>query len=231
MPRSDKEGLLSRWSRLKRESAASGAGDQKMSTRERAETLPDANANADKSAGATGAAESMPVLPSIDELSPDSDFQAFMDPRGDDGLRRAALKTLFRSPAFNVPDGLDEYAADYTALEKLTPAMVAGLKHAQRTLFSKKENRGETQLAGTEPMQRIDPDQSRKDPGDEDKSIAWADATNPAAGSTMPTPQEPDEVDGTAAKLTAPGLDEPVGDASAQPRARSTRLPPAPDKN
>ncbi|UCH49152.1 MAG: DUF3306 domain-containing protein [Betaproteobacteria bacterium] len=78
-----------------------------------------------------------PDLPSIDELAPDSDFAAFMDPRVDDDVRRAALKTLFRDPDFNVTDGLDVYAEDYTKLEKLTPAMVAALRFAKRTLFGK----------------------------------------------------------------------------------------------
>jgi hypothetical protein len=53
------------------------------------------------------------------------------------------LKTLFRSPGFNVTDGLDEYAGDYTKLETLTPAMVAALRHTQRTLFGKRGESGD----------------------------------------------------------------------------------------
>ena len=109
----DKENPLSRWSRLKRASV-------------RASEAPKP---------ATPAAEApLPELPPLDQLSSDSDFSAFMDKRVDEGLRRLALKKLFADPRFNLTDGLDVYAEDYSKLEDLPQAVVATLEHARRTL-------------------------------------------------------------------------------------------------
>jgi len=142
--RNAKEGLLARWSRLKRESVAD-KDQPSAATLLEGEKARDADESGKQSVEPQRSGEPhsihqrsedvAPELPSIEELGPDSDYQAFMDPRVDDGVRRAALKTLFRDPAFNVTDGLDVYAADYTNLEKLTPAMVAALRYAQRNLF------------------------------------------------------------------------------------------------
>lgn len=166
MPRPEKEGLLTRWSRLKREST--GKGDQ----RGKPSTTPAAaptgvSAGEDVEAGEKAGTEALPELPSLESLTPDSDFEAFMDPRVEDGVRRAALKTLFRSPGFNITDGLDEYAGDYTKLETLTPAMVAALKHTQRTLFGKQAERGDT---GSDDSGDIQSDAMRST--DEDQSLA-----------------------------------------------------------
>ena len=134
MPRSHKEGALSRWSRLKLESTGVATEPE--------ESAEQTGVKQENVTGDTGEVDArrhgeqeLIELPSIDELGPDSDFQGFMDPKIDDSLRRAALKKLFSDPHFNVTDGLDVYAEDYTKLESMTPAMVAGLKHAQRLLF------------------------------------------------------------------------------------------------
>lgn len=108
----DKDNPLSRWSRLKRASAA----------REVAKPAP-------------AAPEAPPPeLPPLDQLGYESDFSAFMDKRVDDGMRRQALKKLFGDPRFNLTDGLDVYAEDYTLLEDLPQAVVATLEHARRIL-------------------------------------------------------------------------------------------------
>ncbi len=133
MSRLHKEGVLSRWSRRKRESARSADEEQELPPRTPAELEADAGKTEKDAPEREG---QQPIeLPSIDELGPDSDFHGFMKPDVDDGLRRAALKKLFRDPHFNVTDGLDVYAEDYSKLESLTPSMVAGLKHARRLLF------------------------------------------------------------------------------------------------
>ena len=148
MSDNSKEGILGRWSRRKRQSAAGSQGSETTSADGAAELAATDHAAESAAAGDTSddnkserVAEQSTELPSIDELDPDSDFAAFMDPGVDDDVRRAALKTLFRDPEFNLTDGLDVYAEDYTKLEKLTPAMVAALRYAQRTLFGKDEKR------------------------------------------------------------------------------------------
>jgi hypothetical protein len=138
MSRPHKEGVFSRWSRRK-------LGSARIATETVEPTVESSQQTAESQAKGTGDAneadtpergnEALVELPSIDELGPDSDFQGFMNPQVDDSLRRAALKKLFSDPHFNVTDGLDVYAEDYTKLESLTPAMVAGLKHTRGILF------------------------------------------------------------------------------------------------
>jgi len=106
----NREPFLSRWSRRKRASAD-------------AATAPPAQAEGPP-----------PELPPIDSLTPESDFSAFMHKKVDEKLRRAALAKLFSDPAFNVVDGLDDYAEDYTQLETLAEGVAATLEHAKRTL-------------------------------------------------------------------------------------------------
>jgi len=111
----NREPFLSRWSRRKR------AADEAA-----AEATPPAQPEAGP-----------PELPPIDSLTPESDFSAFMHKQVDEKLRRAALAKLFSDPAFNVLDGLDDYADDYTQLEALAEGAAAGLEHAKRTLLGR----------------------------------------------------------------------------------------------
>ncbi len=134
MPRSHKEGALSRWSRRKLESTGV-ATEPEESAEQTAVNQESVSGDPREAEPRRRTDEALIELPPIDELGPDSDFQGFMDPQVDDSLRRAALKKLFRDPHFNVTDGLDVYAEDYTKLESMTPAMVAGLKHARGLLF------------------------------------------------------------------------------------------------
>lgn len=78
-----------------------------------------------------------PELPPIDSLTPESDYSGFMNKQVDEKLRRAALRRLFSDPSFNVADGLDEYAEDFTQLEALAEGAAAGLQHARRTLLGR----------------------------------------------------------------------------------------------
>jgi Protein of unknown function (DUF3306) len=126
----DSEPFLSRWSRLKRE-------------REDAEQVPapvaDLSADAPTPSTAQAADAPLPELPPIDELTPESDFRPFMDPRVPEALRRVALKKLYADPHFNVQDMLDDFAEDYTLLEKLPAGMAGKLAHARRTLLGRDE--------------------------------------------------------------------------------------------
>jgi hypothetical protein len=72
-----------------------------------------------------------PVLPSVESLTFESDFSAFMSPKVDEGVRRQALRKLFRDPRFNVMDGLDVYIDDYTKFEPIPPDVLAKLEHAK----------------------------------------------------------------------------------------------------
>jgi hypothetical protein len=124
----NREPFLSRWSRRKRASAHA-APEPKLPAQ--AEGPP-------------------PELPPIDSLTPESDFSAFMHKQVDEKLRRAALQKLFSDPAFNVVDGLDDYAEDYTQLETLAEGAAATLEHAKRTLRGG-DAEPETESMETEP--------------------------------------------------------------------------------
>ena len=117
----DKENPLSRWSRLKREAAREAEAPKPAQ-----KAVPGAAPRVPETP--------MPELPPLDQLTPDSDFSGYMDPRVDERLRRLALKKLFSDPRLNIVDGLDDFAEDFTLLEDLPQEMVAKLEHVRRTL-------------------------------------------------------------------------------------------------
>ncbi|MEX0959796.1 MAG: DUF3306 domain-containing protein [Burkholderiales bacterium] len=104
----DRESFIRRWARLKNTEPAPAQPEAKD--------------------------EEPPVLPSIDDLTPESDFSAFMHPKVDDDVRQAALKKLFTSARYQAMDGLDVYIGDYSTPDPLPPALLAGLAHAQALL-------------------------------------------------------------------------------------------------
>ena len=107
------EPLLARWSRRKAE-AREAAADRDAAVPKKQDDAP------------------APRLPSLEELTPESDFAAFFHPKVGDDVRRAALKKLFfGDPRFNVMDGLDVYIDDYSRSEPIPPQMMATLRQAQ----------------------------------------------------------------------------------------------------
>lgn len=74
-------------------------------------------------------------LPSIDSLTFESDFAAFMQSKVEESVKRAALRKLFADPRFNIMDGLDVYIDDYSKDDPIPQAMLAKLEHAKATLF------------------------------------------------------------------------------------------------
>jgi hypothetical protein len=67
------------------------------------------------------------TLPPVESLTTDSDFAAFLRTDADEGLKRQALKRLFRDPRFNVMDGLDVYVDDYSKSDPIPPDLVRQL--------------------------------------------------------------------------------------------------------
>ena len=131
------EPFLSRWSRRKEE----------------ARQAPPAPAKSDDAGPA-------PELPSLDQLTPESDFRAFFHPKVGEEVRRAALKKLFSDPHFNVMDGLDVYIDDYSKTEPIPEAMMKGLRQAQMILASAREDADERErqrLARVQPAPGLEP--------------------------------------------------------------------------
>jgi len=105
---------------------------------------------------ATGA-EATPRLPTMDDvaqLTPDSDFSAFVARGVDGAVRRSALKKLFADPHFNVMDRLDMYMDDYNKPSPMPEGMLDALKHAnsffQRVAGEEKQAAPETAPAASD---------------------------------------------------------------------------------
>ena len=78
--------------------------------------------------------EEKPVeLPPIESLDDDSDYSMFMSPEVDEGLKKIALRKLFKAPFFNVVDGLNDYDEDFTTFEALGDIVTSDMKfHEER---------------------------------------------------------------------------------------------------
>jgi hypothetical protein len=71
-------------------------------------------------------------LPPIESLNVDSDFTPFLREGVQEHLKRAALKTLFQDPRFNVMDGLDVYIDDYSKPDPLPEGWLEKLNQVAR---------------------------------------------------------------------------------------------------
>lgn len=110
--------FLQRWSRLK---SAARAGETAVAE-------PPIESPAEQAADSPPAA-ARPVLPDLEQLDQDSDYSAFLAPEVDPLLKRMALRKLFRSPKFNVCDGLDDYCDDFTRFAPLGSTVTADMRH------------------------------------------------------------------------------------------------------
>lgn len=129
------EGFLSRWSRKKQEAQhepAAEADDPAADIANAADGPPAGLESVESPAERELTDEDMPPLEDLDE---NSDVSPFLSAGVSEALRRAALRKLFRSAKFNVCDGLDDYAEDYTKFAPLGNTITADMKyHMERAL-------------------------------------------------------------------------------------------------
>ena len=147
----DAEGPLRRWSRRRREVARE---EQAAAEARRAGTPQGSPDVRDSGDGASGpAVEEAEVLtdedmPPLDSLGEDSDYSGFLSPGVTEGLRRRALRKLFTSAVFNVPDGLDDYDDDFTSFQALGDIVTSDMKHqAEMEAERAKQARAEAEPA------------------------------------------------------------------------------------
>ena len=76
-------------------------------------------------------AAAMPTLDDVKALTPESDFQPFMQRGVGTEVRNAAMKKLFADPHFNVMDGLDIYIDDYSQPDPMPAGMLRRMASAQ----------------------------------------------------------------------------------------------------
>jgi hypothetical protein len=107
----EKEDFLKRWSRLKKEAPAEKPAETPR-----------------------------PNLPPVEQLTPESDFSAFMHPKVEDALRRVALKKMFSGdPHFNLPDPFEPNSRDWNIADPIPDEMMKTLNQARTLLFSDEE--------------------------------------------------------------------------------------------
>ena len=109
------ESLLHRWSKQKAEATEEELQSTDVQDQEtESETDSDTEATASAEIEQTDQEEEAPIeLPPIESLSEDSDYSPFMSPEVDEKLKKLALRKLFKSPVFNVVDGLNDYDDDF----------------------------------------------------------------------------------------------------------------------
>jgi len=135
------ESFLGRWSRRKQSAPEQVEAEDARLERERIAQEPATPNPPAQVAGAApdGGPSHEPVdrgaaslnLPSLESLTPQADFTAFMKPEVPAQLKNAALKKLFTDPHFNVMDGLDTYIDDYTKEDPIPPAMLRALMQSR----------------------------------------------------------------------------------------------------
>lgn len=155
------ESLLHRWSKQKVEATEEELPSTEIQDQE-TETEPDSDTEATASAEIeqteqTEQEEKEPIeLPSIESLGEDSDYSLFMSPEVDENLKKLALRKLFKSPFFNVVDGLNDYDDDFTTFELLGDIVTSDMKfHEERKKAEEALKRQQTAESGevSEPIE------------------------------------------------------------------------------
>ncbi len=140
MSDSTETSFLSRWSRRKaavREGKAVAA--EPVSPPAASPAAPvavpaKADVKADATAGAVGPEAEAPPAPTLADvamLKPGDSVARFVARGVDETVKRAALKTLFADPHFNVMDGLDIYIDDYSKPDPIPPDVLRRLRQSE----------------------------------------------------------------------------------------------------
>lgn len=88
-------------------------------------------------------APALPTMQDVAELTHGSDFSRFVAPGVDEGVKRAALKTLFSDPHFNVMDGLDVYIEDYGIPNPIPESMLRQMAQSKALRLFETDDDGE----------------------------------------------------------------------------------------
>ena len=207
----DAEGPLRRWARRRREVAREAQADVEARERDIPEEAPEVGQSTGDSPDPAAVEEKALTdedMPSLDTLGEDSDYSGFLSPGVSEALRRRALRKLFSSAAFNIPDGLDDYDDDFTSFAALGDIVTSDMKHQAEV----EAERARQARAGTEPAAEI-----------EDGSSPVEDERLARAGDDAPSPAEEKPADETEpGELSAPeesGLPQTAAGDDAPSRA------------
>lgn len=107
--------FLQRWSQRKRQQSETAEPQDSQNVSLSPESAPALKDNA----------VSEQELPSLDSLDENSEVSMFFSEGVSDTIKRQALRKLFHMDKFNVCDGLDDYAEDYTGFQSLGNVVTA----------------------------------------------------------------------------------------------------------
>jgi hypothetical protein len=173
------EPFLARWARLKREARESATAEPAPPPEEPAvpaqagvaglagpANLETGSAIAADPIDAAGPEAVVPELPSLDSLTEESNFGAFMAPGVTPELRRQALRKMFTNPKYAIVDPLDPYRADYAAFTPLGDIITSDMKfHAERLLRKQLEKDAEAAEAAGDTTAEAEPALAATEPG------------------------------------------------------------------
>ena len=216
----DAEGPLRRWVRRKREVAR----EEQAAAEARREDMPDetpdvreSNDDAPEPAVVEEKVLTDEDMPSIESLDEDGDYSGFLSPGVSEELRRRALRRLFSSAVFNVPDGLDDYDDDFTSFAALGDIVTSDMKHQAEM----EAERAEQARADTEPATRFEDESSRVEnerlapAGDEATGLAEEDPADRAEPSAPPALTDPEPLDSITNEDAAERPEPPAPSAHA----------------
>ena len=174
------EPFLARWARIKRDQtqAAAPAAEMRASS-----GLELANTGIDehlqpKMPEEARAEPGLPnstapaSLPSLDNLTPQSDFSPFMAKNVDTQLRNQAMKKLFTDPHYNVMDGLDIYIDDYSIERPLSIEVIRQMSISKTLGLFDDEEKDADPAAGATATTAQQPNEADGLPAVEEEVIA-----------------------------------------------------------
>ncbi|SOY49439.1 DUF3306 domain-containing protein [Cupriavidus taiwanensis] len=144
-----------------------------------------------------------PTLADVAALRPGDEIARFVARGVDESVKRAALKTLFADPHFNVMDGLDIYIDDYSKPDPIPPEILRQLRQAETLgLF---------------------------EPTDEERAAAEAAARLSAPEQVPPAAHEVSEPEGEQAAVPLAQADAPAGAETPPPDSSQSEQQGQPD--
>lgn len=126
--------FLSRWSRRKAAVRGGQPVPDEAPVAPDPATVPQATPQADPQTAQPPVAGEMPPSPTLADvalLQPGDNIARFVARGVDETVKRAALKTLFADPHFNVMDGLDTYIDDYGKPDPIPPEVLRQLRQSE----------------------------------------------------------------------------------------------------
>jgi len=148
----DEKGFLNRWSKRKLENDTGTSSDRLRS--EDAASFVDTAENSSETASEAQSESALPIWQREDV---------------DAETRKAALRSLFRKPEFNIRDGLNEYDDDFSHFAGLGDIVTQDMK---RMLKLAEEKTRPSQTAEKESATETDQQQDNDKDNQEDKDLA-----------------------------------------------------------